>query len=67
MVWDELAFDDAVSYTEGKWIAAHLNVMAVTGFIPLWPRSPTQCPNQLSYLPTLDAEYLTQLVTTITK
>ena len=30
MVWVEPAFDDAVSYTAGKWIAAQLNVIAVT-------------------------------------
>ena len=31
MVWEELAFDDAVSYTQrGEWIAAQLNVIAVT-------------------------------------
>ena len=39
-------------YTARKWIAAQLNVMAVTGFVPLSPGWPTQCFNQLSYLPT---------------
>ena len=39
-------------YTAGKWIAAQLNVLAVIGFVPLSPGSPTQCLNQLSYLPT---------------
>ena len=38
MVWEELAFDDAVSYTQWwKWISAQLKVMAVTGFVPLVP------------------------------
>ena len=47
-----MTFDDAVSYTKhGKWIAEQLSVMAVTGFIPLPPRSPTSCLNQPSYLP----------------
>ena len=40
-------------YTAGKWIAAQLNVMAVTWFVHLSPGSPTQCLNQVSYLPTL--------------
>ena len=33
MVWEELTFDDAVSYihTAAKWIAAQLNVIAMTG------------------------------------
>ena len=32
IVREELAFDDAVIYTQwGKWIAAQLNVIAVTG------------------------------------
>ena len=35
----------------GKWIAAQLNVMAVTG---MSPESLTQCFNQLSYLSTLE-------------
>ena len=39
-------------YTEGKWISAQLNVMTVTGFIPLSPWLPTHHLNQLSYLPT---------------
>ena len=40
-------------YTAGKWIAAQLNVMAVIGFVPMFPGSPpTQRFNQLSYLPT---------------
>ena len=34
-----------------EWIAAQLNVMAVAGFVPLSPGSPTQRHNQLSYLP----------------
>ena len=30
MVWEELAFNDALSYKQqGKWIAAQLNVLAV--------------------------------------
>ena len=50
-----------VSYTQqqqcklnpaGKCIAAQLSFMAVTGFVPVSPRPPTQCLNQLSYLPT---------------
>ena len=53
MVWEELVFDDAVSYTQRrKWIAAQLNVMPVTrirsrcpqGYIPHtltnWANSP---------------------------
>ena len=39
-------------YTAGKSIRAHINVTAMTGFIPQSPGSPTQCPNQLSYFPT---------------
>ena len=32
MVQEELAFDDSISYTRrGKWIAAQLNAIAVTG------------------------------------
>ena len=32
MVYEELAFYDAVSYTQcGEWIAAQLNVIAATG------------------------------------
>ena len=51
MVWEELAFDDAVKlYKARKWISAQLN--AVMWFIPLSPGSLTQCFNQLSYLPT---------------
>ena len=50
-VWEELAFDDTKLYAVGKWIAAQLNVMVVTGFVPLSPVSPTECLNQLSYLP----------------
>ena len=43
MVCEEPAFDDAVSYSQrGKWIAAQLNVMTVTGFVPLSLGSPTQ-------------------------
>ena len=46
MIWEEVAFDDAVSYTQqGKWLVAQLNVMAMTGFVPLSPGSPTQCLN----------------------
>ena len=34
MVWEELAFDDTVKlYGVGKWIAAWLNIIAVTPFI----------------------------------
>ena len=41
MVWEELVFGDAVNYTQwGKWIAAQLNVMAVMGFVPLFPGAP---------------------------
>ena len=39
-------------YTAWKWITAQLNVIAVTGFVPLSPGSPTQRLNQMSYLPT---------------
>ena len=39
--------------TMGKWIAAQLNVMAGTAFIPLSTGSLSQCFNQLSFLPTL--------------
>ena len=35
----------------GKWIAAQLNVMAVTYFIPHSAGSPTQCLNHVGYLP----------------
>ena len=38
MVRGELAFDDAA----GKWIAAQLNAMAVTGSVPLSPGSSHQ-------------------------
>ena len=41
---------EQLAYTSGKWIAAQVNVMAVTGFVPLSPDSPTPCLNQLSYL-----------------
>ena len=37
-------------YTMGKCITAQLNVIAVTGSVPLSPGSPTQCLNQLNYL-----------------
>ena len=38
-VWEELAFDYAVRYTQqGKWIAAQLNVTAVTGICTPFPR-----------------------------
>ena len=54
MVGKELTFDDAVSYSgqRNKWIVTLVNVMAVTGFVPLSPESPNQCINQLSYLRT---------------
>ena len=39
MVSVELAFDDAVTYTQrGKWIAAQLNVIAVTRIRTPLPR-----------------------------
>ena len=38
MVWEELAFNDAVSYSVGKWIAAQLNIIAVTGIHTPVPR-----------------------------
>ena len=42
-VGEDLAFDEAVSYTQwGNWIAAQLNAMAVTGFISLSPGTPTR-------------------------
>ena len=45
MASEELAFDGVVSYAQqgggGEWIAAQLNVMAVMGFVPLFPGSPT--------------------------
>ena len=50
MVCEELAFDDTKLYIAEKGIAAQLNVMAVTEFVPLSPGSTTQCLNQLSYL-----------------
>ena len=32
MVWEKLAFDETVHYTQpGKWIAAQLNVVVVIG------------------------------------
>ena len=43
-------------YTAGKSIAAQLNVMAMTGFTPLSWGSPTQCLNQMNYLPTSRVE-----------
>ena len=47
MVWEELPFDDVVSYTQRwKWITAQLNIMAVKGFVP------GHQGYQLSYLPT---------------
>ena len=45
-------------YTVEKWITAQLNVMAVTGFASLSPRSPTQCIYQLSYLSTLSLGFV---------
>ena len=39
-------------YITGKWIPAQLNVLAVTGFIPLSPGSPFKYLNQLNFLPT---------------
>ena len=47
---EELAFDETKIYIKRKWIATQLNAMAVTGFIP---GAPTQCINQLSYIPIL--------------
>ena len=39
MVWEKLTFDDAVSYMQwGKWIAAQLNVIAMTGIHTHVPR-----------------------------
>ena len=35
-------------YTAGKWTAAQLNVMAVTGVVNMLPGSLTQCLNQLN-------------------
>ena len=45
VVWEEMAFDYAISYTQ-------LNVMAVIGFISLSSGSLTQGLNQLTYLRT---------------
>ena len=57
MVWEELAFDDALSYTQrGNRLQQQLNAMVVMGFAPLSLGSPTQCFNQLSYLPTLNSK-----------
>ena len=39
-------------YTAGECITAQLHAMAVTGLVPLLPWSPSQCFNQVSYLPT---------------
>ena len=56
MIWEEVVFDDALIYTGGKWIAAQLNVMAVTGFVHLSPGFPTEhspyfrVPNKLRIL-----------------
>ena len=38
MVWEELVFDDAISFTVWEGIAAHLNVIAVTGIHTPVPR-----------------------------
>ena len=38
MVCEELAFDDTVVHIGGKWIAAQLNVIAVTGIRTLVTR-----------------------------
>ena len=49
----ELALDDVLSlYTDGKYIVAQLNVMAVTGSVPLLPGSPTQRLDQQIHLHT---------------
>ena len=48
MVWEELAFGDAVSYTQRG--NGQLNVMAVMGFVTLSPEALTQRLNPLSYL-----------------
>ena len=47
----QLAIDDAVSYTKRRNRLQH-SVVPVTGFVPLSPRSPTLCFNQLNHLPT---------------
>ena len=52
MVLEELAFNDTKLYTVVKWIAAHLNIMAVSRFVRQSPGSLTRCHNQLSYLHT---------------
>ena len=50
-------------FTAGKWIAAQLNVMGVTQFVPLSPGSPTLCLNQLSPLPSpISEEYVSNKV-----
>ena len=49
MVADELVIDDAVDDSV-EWIAAQVNVMALSGFISLSAGSPIQCLNQLNYL-----------------
>ena len=52
MVWEQLAFDEAVCYTRlGKWVVAQINAMAVMGFESLSQGPPTKSLNQLSYLP----------------
>ena len=66
IVLKELVFDDAVSYTYwGKWIAAQINLIAVTGIrIPV-PGSHIPCSNQLSDLPTRKtslASYIDHLI-----
>ena len=38
-------------YTAQEWIVAQQNVMAVMGFVSLFPGSWTQCLNHLNYLP----------------
>ena len=43
-----------------KWIAVQFNVMAVRGFIPLSPRSPTQCLTNWAISPPLASKNIFQ-------
>ena len=61
MVCEEQAFDDAVSW---EMDYSKLNLMAMTGFVPLSLWSPTQRLNQLSYLPTPDYYSVTPFYST---
>ena len=57
MVWEELAFDDAVSYTQrGNVLQHNLRFWQRLGFVPVSLKSHTQHLTQLSYLTTPEKE-----------